>query len=339
MEELKRDFSFLQSKPIESAIDTYRKLASISNLLFETQSLLDTLTEDPFGIFSHILSDEISSSGQSEETVSRIRKELVKSVRVVEAERCRLEKVTRNEGEVEILGVGRLSFLFTREEEIAEVICEDGCLGTSNEDIGSEDCSDEDDQMGGKRKQASSSLLSKRRKKQRKNNPVSIHYEINFLPSGGGSELKRERLLVLDIYSGAGVPGEVEESEDMYDDDDKSGEDRSTSGPPKDRFASYVEPDTFTVFANRFLDKYPFEFSESDFVYFLCMFKFFELEWDIVGFVVAGIFGGEGEGIGEGEGEGEENEEEDGDSDEDEGASLMNDDLLDNENETFVKVD
>ena len=61
MEALRRELRNLARKNTEndSMVDYYRDLSALSNKLYETQSIHDTVMEDPMGLFNPVGDDEI----------------------------------------------------------------------------------------------------------------------------------------------------------------------------------------------------------------------------------------------------------------------------------------
>jgi len=150
MEALRRELRNLARKNTEndSMVDYYRDLSALSNKLYETQSIHDTVMEDPMGLFNPVGDDEIGE-GHGRDEIEKVKRSLADSITVVSSARTRLAGETRIEAEMCLENVGSFQFLFTR-QEVKVAARGLGVNEDSNSNSDADSADDADDDVGGK---------------------------------------------------------------------------------------------------------------------------------------------------------------------------------------------
>jgi len=157
-----------------------------------------------------------------------------------------------------------------------------------------------------KRKAVTSESNTLHKPKRARRNGSQISYTIDLSRDYG----KKERLLFIEVMASGEYPSTEPaipmKDEDEWEDFDDEGDSPHANNiaihdaeasmqslavtqraDGKDRFAASVDPDVL----GKFLHSTGLEFDESDSIYFLMTFPFYEHEFDLVGFLLDSVFG------------------------------------------------
>jgi len=270
----------------EIDIDVLRTIRDEAALLMERQTIFDAFDSDALKFFD----GDIQLMHQVEQ--------LKKVLNVISCSRCATKDgFSKIEAVVEIPKHGntngvdesiRLTFNFFREK-----------LHKDNETTSKEDFAN-----GAPSRNMSKALERKQ------NSPTHITYDIDYSKDHG----ENKRLITVEVYAKNDYPS-VEEAVPMDDVDMNEGDESDENGNKmeeedekatprdamsvssnqedldRDRYAAYVDSEAL----QDFLISSGLELNAENSLFFLMTFPFYEHEWDIFGFLLDCLFGGDGE--------------------------------------------
>mmetsp|Transcript_16702 Transcript_16702/g.25022 ORF Transcript_16702/g.25022 Transcript_16702/m.25022 type:complete len:315 (+) Transcript_16702:65-1009(+) len=269
----------------EIAIDVLRAVRDEAALLMERQTIFDTFDSDPMKFYDGDI--------QLMKQIERIKKIL----QVISCSRC-----TTKDG-------------FSKIDTVVE-ISKDAKMNCVNESIRltfnfQREKLYKDNETKEDNKDSTPSRIMSKALERNQNSPTHITYDIDYSKDHGESK----RLVTIEVYAKQDYPS-VEEAVPMDDADMAEGQEfdehgnkmeengdktvsRETMSIPstsednskRDRYAAYIDPEAL----QDFLVSSGLDLNAENSLFFLMTFPFYEHEWDIFGFLLDCVFGGDGD--------------------------------------------